>query len=89
MAVRLAKTASRPKVLLLELGGKNDGPSIRAPMMRWVHKMDPEVNPFYKTTPQKYSDDLVIDYDRGKGLGGSTVVNFGMLPIRWTRYYSR
>ncbi|KAL9620610.1 MAG: hypothetical protein Q9160_004864 [Pyrenula sp. 1 TL-2023] len=38
--------------------------------------MDPEVNPFYKTTPQKYSNDLVIDYDRGKGLGGSTVVNF-------------
>lgn len=67
---------------MLELGGKNDGLSLRAPMTRWVHKLDPELNPFYKTVPQKDANGTVIDYDRGKGLGGSTVVNFCETPFK-------
>lgn len=35
----------------------------------------PESNWGYKTVPQKYVDDRQLDYSRGKGLGGSTLIN--------------
>ena len=30
----------------------------------------------YQTVPQKHLDGLVMGYDRGKGLGGSSSINF-------------
>lgn len=35
----------------------------------------------YKTTPQNGLDGRVIDYARGKGLGGSSAVNFGVYAV--------
>ena len=49
--------------------------------MRWGDRMNPELNPFYKTVPQTALKDRVINYDRGKGLGGSSAVNFCVYDI--------
>ncbi|KAL9115214.1 MAG: hypothetical protein Q9227_001008 [Pyrenula ochraceoflavens] len=81
LAVQLAESPRRPRVLLLELGGKNDGSSMRAPATRWVHHTDPQLNPFYKTVPQANLKNRVINYDRGIGLGGSSAVNFCVYDI--------
>lgn len=37
--------------------------------------MYPNSNWGYKTVPQKYVDNRELDYSRGKGLGGSTIIN--------------
>lgn len=38
--------------------------------------MTPGYNWGYKTVPQEQLKDRQIDYSRGKGLGGSTAINF-------------
>lgn len=38
--------------------------------------MTPGYNWGYKTTPQKELDGREVDYSRGRGLGGSTAINF-------------
>ncbi|RVX72147.1 hypothetical protein B0A52_04745 [Exophiala mesophila] len=63
LAARLANTASRPSVLLVEAGGKNDSPSLRA------------------DEPIEALNNRAIGYDRGKGLGGSTAINFSCYTI--------
>lgn len=35
----------------------------------------------YKTTPQEFADNRELDYSRGKGLGGSSAINFGVFSI--------
>jgi choline dehydrogenase-like flavoprotein len=35
----------------------------------------------YKTTPQKHADNRDLDYLRGKGLGGSSAINFGVYTV--------
>ena len=40
--------------------------------------MNKDMNWGYKTVPQPHCDDREIDYSRGKGLGGSTAINFGV-----------
>lgn len=35
----------------------------------------------YKTTPQPHCADRVVDYSRGKGLGGSSAINFGVYSV--------
>lgn len=40
--------------------------------------MNQDMNWGYKTTPQEYCDNREIDYSRGKGLGGSSAINFGV-----------
>lgn len=35
----------------------------------------------YKTTPQQYCKNREIDYSRGKGLGGSSAINFSCWVI--------
>lgn len=40
--------------------------------------MNQDMNWGYKTTPQAHCDNREIDYSRGKGLGGSTAINFGV-----------
>lgn len=81
LASRLAKSSKRPLVLLVEAGGKNDSMAIRADAERWLHRMNPDLNWGYKTAPIKGFDGSVIDYDRGKGLGGSTAINFSCWTI--------
>lgn len=35
----------------------------------------------YKTTPQEFANNRELDYSRGKGLGGSSAINFGVYSI--------
>ncbi len=43
---------------------------------RWLTRFNPPQAWGYQTVPQKDLDGLVLGYDRGKGMGGSTAVNF-------------
>lgn len=81
LASRLARSKRNPSVLLVEAGGENASKDFKADAERWVHRMNPPYNWGYKTTPIKGFDGKVIDYDRGKGLGGSTAINFSCWTI--------
>ena len=70
----------RPSVLLVEAGGRNDSKAVRVDAERWLHRMFPGMNWGYQTAPIKGLDGKVISYDRGKGLGGSSAINFSV----WT-----
>jgi choline dehydrogenase-like flavoprotein len=80
LASRLARSRKQPSVLLVEAGGKNDSKAARADAERWLHRMLPGLNWGYQTAPVKGFDGRVISYDRGKGLGGSSAINFSV----WT-----
>ncbi|KAJ4304344.1 hypothetical protein N0V88_001957 [Collariella sp. IMI 366227] len=71
----------KPKVLLLEAGGKNDDPNLRVDGKRWLTFTDKNVNWGYKTTPQTHCNGREIDYSRGLGLGGSSAINFGVYTL--------
>ncbi|KAJ5151602.1 hypothetical protein N7492_009897 [Penicillium capsulatum] len=81
LAASLAKTVQRPRVLLLEAGGRNDDDSQRIDGKRWTTFMGEQMNWGYKTTPQEYCSGQQIDYSRGKGLGGGSAINFGVYSI--------
>ncbi|KAF2688261.1 GMC oxidoreductase [Lentithecium fluviatile CBS 122367] len=77
LARRLADTAARPSVLLVEAGTNPEGDELRPPFLRYAaHALRPDLDYQYETTPQKALNDRVIPYPRGKGLGGSSVLNF-------------
>lgn len=75
MAARLAQSATEPSVLLLEAGGLNDSVDSMSGAERFdiAFKPGSQLNWGYKTVPQFGQE---IDYSRGKGLGGSTAINF-------------
>ncbi|KAK2626971.1 hypothetical protein QTJ16_004146 [Diplocarpon rosae] len=77
LATRLAQSARKPSVLLIEAGGDNRGASYLVPADRFnLAFTQPHLNWGYKTVPQKHLQGQEIDYSRGKGLGGSTAINF-------------
>lgn len=78
VASRIANSASRPSVLLLEAGGSNQSSANLSPQERFSLAFSPNspLNWNYKTTPQNHLNGQEIDYSRGKGLGGSTAINF-------------
>jgi choline dehydrogenase-like flavoprotein len=63
-------------VLLLEAGSDNEDVSYRVPADRFKTFQEPSMNWGYKTVPQTHLTGQQIDYSRGKGLGGSTAINF-------------
>ncbi|KAI0017061.1 hypothetical protein F4780DRAFT_627726 [Xylariomycetidae sp. FL0641] len=82
IARALSRTKRRPRVLLLEAGGPNNDPSdlvhnnmytqfLRKPAQNWD----------YKSAPLPHVNNRQVTLDRGKGLGGSTAINFTF----WTR----
>ncbi|KPI42009.1 Alcohol dehydrogenase [acceptor] [Cyphellophora attinorum] len=75
VASRLASSASHPTVLLLEAGGTNEGFEGMSGVKRYqaAFSETSKANWKYKTVPQFGRE---IDYSRGKGLGGSTAINF-------------
>lgn len=92
VARRLAETEKAPTVLLLEAGGTNTAHDLRYLSERFMTFTNPNVNWGYQTTPQKQLLDREIDYSRGKGLGGSSVINFANWTVgpredydRWAR----
>ncbi|KIW62643.1 hypothetical protein PV04_10800 [Phialophora macrospora] len=80
LASRLARSSKKPSVLLVEAGGRNESKAVRADAERWVHRMIPDMNWGYQTAPVRGFDGRVIAYDRGRGLGGSSAINFSV----WT-----
>ncbi|KAF3017285.1 hypothetical protein E8E15_004547 [Penicillium rubens] len=81
LAAGLAKSAERPQVLLLEAGGRNDDNALRVDGKRWTTFMEGKLNWGYKTTPQEHCNGRELDYSRGKGLGGSSAINFGVYSV--------
>lgn len=78
VASRLAHTSSRPSVLLLEAGDSTISSALSSSAERYQAAFTPN-SPFnwhYKTTPQNQLIGQEINYSRGKGLGGSTAINF-------------
>ncbi|KAJ5727018.1 hypothetical protein N7493_006045 [Penicillium malachiteum] len=81
LAASLSSTKSKPRVLLLEAGGKNDDETKRVDGKRWTTFMEPTMNWGYKTVPQDTCSGRELDYSRGKGLGGSSASNFGVYTV--------
>ncbi|KAL6714199.1 hypothetical protein ACLMJK_008694 [Lecanora helva] len=77
LASRLAKDLPDHSVLLLDAGGKNADIDHQSYGERhWTFMVAPGANWGYKTTPQPQLGGREIDFSRGKGLGGSTAINF-------------
>ncbi|KAJ5433563.1 uncharacterized protein N7458_012719 [Penicillium daleae] len=81
IAASLAKSAKRPNVLLLEAGGRNDDKSLRLSGKRCITFQEPNMNWGYKTTPQEHCNGRELLFHRGKGLGGSTAINYGLYTV--------
>lgn len=67
-----------PSVLLLEAGGDNSDVAYLngAERSTLAFEENTPLNWSYKTVPQHHLAGRSIDYSRGKGLGGSTAINF-------------
>lgn len=68
-------------MLLLEAGSNNADRNLRVDGQRWLTFQNKEMNWGYKTTAQTHCNDREIDYSRGKGIGGSSAINFGVYTI--------
>lgn len=68
-------------MLLLEAGGPNADPNLRVDGKRWLTFTNQEMNWGFKTAPQEHCDGRSIDYSGGRGLGGSSAINFGVYTI--------
>jgi choline dehydrogenase-like flavoprotein len=77
-AARLAQTPAKPRVLLLEAGSPNGIEKYLEASERFNVAFDPSSfdNWGYKTEPQNQLDGQQVDYSRGRGLGGTTSINF-------------
>ena len=60
----------------MEAGGHDKSKKLHSD--RWIHKMNPSLAWGYETVPQTHLNDRVMAYDRGKGLGGSSQINFSV-----------
>lgn len=77
LASRLAKSLPRLQILLLDADGANADPSHRTFGERhWTLRNAAGYNWGYRTVAQAELAGREIDCSRGKGLGGSTAVNF-------------
>ncbi|CAG8955409.1 hypothetical protein HYFRA_00010273 [Hymenoscyphus fraxineus] len=78
VASRIADTGSHPSILLIEAGGSNKNVAQLSGEERFEVAFSPNspLNWNYKTVPQNHLTGQEIDYSRGKGLGGSTAINF-------------
>jgi choline dehydrogenase-like flavoprotein len=66
-------------VLLVEAGSKPEGEYLRAPFHRYLPSvLRPDLDHAFVSTPQKALNNRTIPYTRGKGLGGSTILNFAL-----------
>lgn len=81
VARRRADSTKAPSVLLLEAGGLDAEPESRLLADRFnIFLTFPQYNWGYQTTPQTEFNDRALDFSRGKGLGGSSSINF----LFWT-----
>ncbi|EWG36052.1 hypothetical protein FVEG_00217 [Fusarium verticillioides 7600] len=81
LAANLSRTPKKPSVLLLEAGGTNEDRNLRVDGQRWTTFLNQDMNWGYKTAPQEFANNRELDYSRGKGLGGSSAINFGVYSV--------
>lgn len=81
LAATLARSEKKPTVLLLEAGQRREEKKLRVDGQRWIHFKEPGINWGYKTVPQEHCHDREIDYSRGRVLGGSSAINFGVYTV--------
>ncbi|KAE9408774.1 alcohol oxidase [Gymnopus androsaceus JB14] len=81
LASRLSENAEW-SILVLEAGNAHldDHPLISRPSQYGLQFANPEYDWAFKTVPQKFSNNLEYLWSRGKGLGGSSAMNFSV----WT-----
>ncbi|OAP65277.1 hypothetical protein AYL99_01249 [Fonsecaea erecta] len=75
LASRLSRTSTAPSVLLIEAGKALDDPELRAAGRKFVNLADPSLGWTDYSHVQKNVHGRSIIYPRGKGLGGSTMIN--------------
>lgn len=81
IAARLSEIESL-RVLLLEAGGNhNDDPRVKTPMLMGQSMGDPGLDWNHHAIPQKEIHDKTTLHPRGKGLGGSSLINYMSLQI--------
>jgi choline dehydrogenase-like flavoprotein len=62
---------------VVEAGSHPSGDELFPPFLRYAAPtLRPELDYAYKSKPQEYLNNRIITYPRGKGLGGSSVLNF-------------
>ncbi|KAI1415567.1 GMC oxidoreductase [Hypoxylon sp. FL1857] len=81
VAAGLANSPKKPSVLLLEAGGANDDRTLRVDGQRWTTFLNKGMNWGYKTTAQEYCNNRELDFSRGRGLGGTSAINFGGFTV--------
>ncbi|MDP4024657.1 GMC family oxidoreductase N-terminal domain-containing protein [Methylobacterium sp. NEAU 140] len=80
LAERLSASGTR-RVLLLEAGGRARSPWVAVPAGFSRLLQHPAYNWRFRTEPEEATGGRVISVPRGKGLGGSTLIN-GMIYVR-------
>ncbi|KAI9697245.1 MAG: hypothetical protein M1836_004809 [Candelina mexicana] len=79
LAYRLASCRKAPSVTLIEAGGDNADVSLRVTADRYeTFITQPALNWGYMTVPQEHAKGKQLDYSRGRGLGGSSAINFSV-----------
>lgn len=90
LAHRLSHAPSRPSVLLIEAGTKPEGEFLQSPYHRYTPAfLRPDLDHGYVSTPQKELNGRTIPYTRGKGLGGSSILNFQVYLYGSSEDYNR
>ncbi|KAH6613903.1 choline dehydrogenase [Boeremia exigua] len=79
LAHHLSTTASAPRTLVLESGSTPTGAFLSAPAHRYAAALfRPDLDHGYVSEPEPALGGRTIAYTRGKGLGGSSLLNFGV-----------
>ncbi|KAJ5112230.1 hypothetical protein N7532_000275 [Penicillium argentinense] len=81
LAAQLANSPAKPSVLLLEAGDNKEDRNLRVDGQRWTTFMNQSMNWGFKTTPQADCNNREIDYSRGRCMGGSSAINFGVYSV--------
>lgn len=81
LAAKLANSKGKPSVLLLEAGEEKTDRNLRVDGQRWITFQNQSMNWGYKTTPQEDCNNREIDYSRGRCMGGSSAINFGVYSV--------
>ena len=80
LANRLSRNNDH-RILLIEAGGADTSPWIKIPVGYFKTIHNPQMDWCYKTEPEPELNNRILDWPRGKVLGGSSSIN-GLLYIR-------
>ncbi|KOS20764.1 Oxygen-dependent choline dehydrogenase [Escovopsis weberi] len=80
IATRLANSPKKPSVLLIEAGGANEDVNNRMLTHKYIHSTVPGLHYDYKSEPNPHINGRCAGVVRGRGLGGSSAVNYSV----WT-----